>query len=66
MSADISLSHRGARLRRLAAWGAQNGPVWFIRTAPAVLGVAFAIALPGMRRAVQNNVRWLSGEQAQE
>lgn len=49
-----------ARWRAFARAGAVHAPLWFVRAAPPVLGVAFALALPSARanvRAMLTRVR---------
>ncbi len=48
-------------LRRAAAWGARNGPDWFVRWAPPIIGfIAFLVARSA-RRAVLLNLRRIHG-----
>ena len=50
--------------RRLAFLGARYAPNWFVRTAPRVIGTAFALALPRERQRVRESLRWALGERA--
>jgi phosphatidylinositol dimannoside acyltransferase len=56
------LAYDGALFRRLAAWGARNGPEWFVRYSPGVIGVAMSVLLPEARRAVRRNLVRIRGE----
>src|SRR6187551_1607771 len=50
-----------AQLRGWAAWGARNGPGWFVELAPLVIGlIAFCVAKKA-RRAVIRNLRRIHG-----
>jgi lauroyl/myristoyl acyltransferase len=53
-----------ALLRRWAAWGAQEAPLWFVRLAPLLIGGACALVLRGPRAAVLRNIRRIEGEQS--
>ena len=56
-------AHDGLFWRRMAALGAQRFPSWWLRYTPPVFGVAAAVALPGARRAVRNNLQRIRGPQ---
>lgn len=48
-------------LRRLAHWGAERGPVSFVRFSPPAIGAAFGLALPDVRARVIRNLRRIHG-----
>ncbi len=56
------LAYDGAVFRKLAAWGARNGPEWFVRYSPAVIGVAISAILPEARRTVRHNLHRIRGD----
>lgn len=53
--------HERATLRRLAYAGARYGPWFWLRYSPACFGLLFALVLPGVRRRVRENLRWVLG-----
>lgn len=57
-------AHDGLFWRRMAAFGAQRLPEWWVRWSPPVFGVAAAVALPDARRAVRRNLRRIRGPRA--
>lgn len=56
------LKHDSSFWRRAIRAGAVHGPDPFVRYSPAVFGLAFALALPRVRRRVAENLRRASGE----
>jgi lauroyl/myristoyl acyltransferase len=50
------LAHDAAFWRKLARFGAAQGPEWWVRYSPPVFGWAAALAVPGARRAVRANL----------
>ncbi len=56
------LAHDGLFWRKLAAWGAQNGPSWWVEHSPAYFGLAAAVLVPQARRTVLANLRRIRGE----
>jgi lauroyl/myristoyl acyltransferase len=54
-------AHDGLFWRRLARLGAAHGPRWLVEYSPPLIGVAVALALPNVRRAVQGNLRRIRG-----
>jgi KDO2-lipid IV(A) lauroyltransferase len=50
--------------RRAASFGARNGPSWFVRWSPPVIGVLWCAALPDARRAVEKNLVRVRGERS--
>ncbi|MBV9946893.1 MAG: lysophospholipid acyltransferase family protein [Myxococcales bacterium] len=55
------LALEGSFWRRLARWGAQ-GPEWFVRASPAVVGVVAGAVAGDARRHVRRNLRRVRGE----
>ncbi len=53
-------SYRSPVFRRWAAWGAQRGPEWFVRLAPPVIGVVFALLLKHVRGQIRRNLRLIT------
>ena len=53
--------HERATLRRLAHAGARYGPWFWLRYSPPCFGLLFALVLPGVRRRVRDNLRWMLG-----
>ncbi len=53
--------HEGLFWRRLAHWGASQGPEWWVRYSPPVFGYAAAALVPSARRAVLQNLRRIRG-----
>lgn len=53
--------HERATLRRLAYAGARHGPWFWLRYSPPWFGALFALLLPGVRRRVRDNLRWVLG-----
>ncbi len=53
--------HEGLFWRRLAHWGASQGPSWFVRYSPPAFGWAAAALVPSARRAVLRNLRHVRG-----
>jgi KDO2-lipid IV(A) lauroyltransferase len=49
-------------LRRLAHWGALEGPREFVRLSPPLIGAAFGLALPDMRQRIVRNLRRIHGQ----
>lgn len=49
------MNRRAAALRRWARWGAVNGPEFFVRSAPIVIGALFFLFQSRTRRAVLRN-----------
>jgi len=58
---EPALAHHGARWRRLAFLGARHGPTAFVRYSPPLFGALFALALPGLRGQVRDNLRAVRG-----
>ncbi len=56
-------AHDGLFWRRMAAFGAQRFPSWWVRYSPPVFGVAASVALPHARRAVRSNLQRIRGPQ---
>jgi lauroyl/myristoyl acyltransferase len=54
--------HERVFLRRLAYLGARYGPSFWVRGSPPWFGALAALALPGVRRRVRDNLRWVLGE----
>jgi lauroyl/myristoyl acyltransferase len=54
-------AHDGLFWRRLARLGAAHGPAWLVEYSPPLIGVAVALALPSVRRAVRGNLRRIRG-----
>lgn len=54
--------HERATLRRLAYAGARYGPWFWLRYSPPCFGLLFALVLPGVRRRVRDNLRWVLGQ----
>lgn len=52
----------GYFFRKLAMLGAANGPEWFLRYSPPLIGAAAAALVPRARRAVLRNLRLARGE----
>jgi KDO2-lipid IV(A) lauroyltransferase len=50
-----------AALRKLVGWAARSAPAWFVKAAPLLLGVFFALIVGPARRAVRRNLRWIFG-----
>lgn len=50
----------GSFWRRLARWGSQ-GPEWFVRAAPPVIGLVACAVAPERRRAIADNLRRVRG-----
>ena len=50
-----------ARLRRWAAWGAKNGPDWFVKVAPVLIGIAAFLVAHRARSCVFVNQRRIHG-----
>lgn len=63
MGQEVAL-WEGPFLRRLVAWAARSAPIWFVRSAPVVIGFFFALTLPTARRAVQRNLRLIDGRRS--
>ncbi|WP_394827503.1 lysophospholipid acyltransferase family protein [Pendulispora albinea] len=57
-----ALAHDGLFWRRIAAWGAQSGPEWWVKYSPAFFGLAGAVLVPSARRKVVANLRRIRGE----
>lgn len=55
------LDATGAFWRRLAFVGARYGPRFWVKYSPALIGAAFALALPAQRRRVLENLRRVHG-----
>lgn len=55
--------HEGAFWRRLAHWGANSAPRWFVRSAPVLIGAVLSLVLRRQRRAIQRNWRLMHGSQ---
>ena len=53
-----------ALLRRFAYWGARHGPRAFVEHSPRAIGMLFALALPGVRRRVLENLRRVFGQRS--
>lgn len=51
-------------LRRLAHWGALEGPQSFVRLSPPAIGAAFGLALPDMRQRIVRNLRRIHGRRS--
>lgn len=49
-------------LRRAARWGAVEMPESFARLTPGLIGTAFGLALPAVRRRVTDNLRWVGAK----
>jgi len=56
------LAHDGLFWRKIAAWGAQQGPEWLVKHSPAFFGLAAAVLVPSARRKVVANLRRIHGE----
>lgn len=54
-------AHDGLFWRRMASFGARRFPHWWVRYSPPFFGVAAAVALPEIRRAVRNNLQHIRG-----
>ena len=54
--------HKSAVWRDWARKGASLGPGFFVRWAPAVIGLVFALLLPHVRAMVRRNLRRIYGE----
>lgn len=52
---------KGLFLRRAAAWGARVAPDWFVRLAPPLIGIVFAIVAGDARLSVVRNLRRIFG-----
>ncbi|HKY40832.1 MAG TPA: lysophospholipid acyltransferase family protein [Polyangiaceae bacterium] len=52
---------QSALLRRLAHWGALEGPQALLRFGPRPIGAAFGLALPDVRRRIVSNLRRVHG-----
>lgn len=52
----------GAFWRKVASLGAQRGPEWCIKYAPAVVGAAAAALLPERRHTIATNLRLIRGD----
>ena len=50
-----------ARLRRWAAWGAKNGPDWFVKVAPVLIGIVAFLVAHRARSCVIVNQRRIHG-----
>lgn len=61
MSETRARVHERHFLRRLAHWGAANGPEWWVRYSPPLFGWAAAALVPDARRAVLSNLRRVRG-----
>jgi len=55
------LRYDGAGWRRLAAWGSREGPAWFVRWSPPVIGLAACALLHEERHNVQRNLTRVRG-----
>lgn len=62
MSSERAALRERAHFRRAAAFGAQTCPVWFVRGAPVVIGVLFALFGFRTRRAVSRNLVAIRGK----
>jgi phosphatidylinositol dimannoside acyltransferase len=51
-------------LRRMAHWGALEGPQALLRFGPKPIGVAFGLALPDVRRRIVSNLRRVHGQRS--
>ncbi len=56
------LAHDALFWRKLARFGAAQGPEWWVRYSPALFGMAAALAVPRARRDVRENLRRIRGE----
>ncbi len=56
------LRHDGVLWRRLAHYGAAEGPTWWLKYSPPAFGVAAAALVPSARRAVQRNLQKARGD----
>ncbi len=54
--------HESLFWRKLAHWGASQGPEWLVRYSPPVVGAAVAVLVPSARKAVQENLVRIRGE----
>ncbi len=64
MSEETAPRRENAFFRRLAHWGALDGPRALVRFSPKPIGAAFGIALPELRRRIVRNLRSVHGERA--
>jgi lauroyl/myristoyl acyltransferase len=60
----LELDAAGAAFRRLAFTGARYGPTFWVRYSPPLFGALFALALPGQRRRVIENLRLVHGRRS--
>jgi KDO2-lipid IV(A) lauroyltransferase len=56
-----TLSLGGSFWRRLAQWGSQRGPEWFVRYSPPVVGLLICALATEQRRAILENLRRVQG-----
>jgi len=57
-----ALAHDSLFWRRIAAWGAQQGPEWWVKHSPAFFGLAGAVLVPSARRKVVANLQRIRGD----
>ncbi len=61
MSDETAPRRENAFFRRLAHWGALEGPWSLVRLSPKPIGAAFGVAVPGLRRRIVQNLRRVHG-----
>lgn len=61
MSQETAPRREGALFRRMAHWGASQGPKSLLRLSPKPIGAAFGLALPAVRARVVRNLRRVYG-----
>jgi KDO2-lipid IV(A) lauroyltransferase len=64
MSEETAPRRENAFLRRVAHWGALDGPKALVRFSPKPIGAAFGVALPALRRHIVCNLRRVHGARA--
>lgn len=57
-----ALRHDGMLWRRLARFGASEGPTWWLKYSPPAFGIAAAALVPSARRAVSRNLQRVRGD----
>ena len=61
MSEETAPRRENAFFRRMAHWGALEGPVSLVRLSPKPIGAAFGLALPALRSRIVRNLRRVYG-----